>query len=63
MADLLDVGAANQLRAPVEVLPLGLLQVREDLIVGVLQVRLIRVEHEELVLWAVVCILRANLPH
>lgn len=44
-AYLFDVSAAHELGAPVEVLALRLLQVRQDLVVRILQVCLVCVEH------------------
>lgn len=50
LSHLFDVRAAHALGAPLEALALRLLQVGEDLVVRAAQVRLVRVEHEELVL-------------
>ena len=42
---LLHVGAPDQLGTEVEVLPVGLVQINRQVVVGLLQIALVRVEH------------------
>lgn len=47
-SDLFHVGSADQLGAEEEALSVGLVQVHRQVVVGVLQVALVRVEHDRL---------------